>query len=67
MEITLGALRGRWTTLVVRELPRHEGRTYGELVAALPEPSGKVLTDRLAQLVAAGVAHRARTPGWPAT
>ncbi|MET8683845.1 helix-turn-helix domain-containing protein [Streptomyces sp. NPDC004732] len=67
VEITLAALRGRWTTLVVRELLRHESLAYGELAAALPTLSDKVLTERLAQLVSAGVAHRTRTPGWPAT
>ncbi|WP_431043490.1 winged helix-turn-helix transcriptional regulator [Streptomyces sp. P1-3] len=66
VEITLSALRGRWTTLVVRELLRG-GRAYSELAAALPDLSDKVLTDRLAQLAAAGVVRRERTPGWPAT
>ncbi|MGW0530557.1 winged helix-turn-helix transcriptional regulator [Streptomyces sp. NPDC003032] len=65
VEITLAALRGRWTTLLVRELLRHERRTYSELAAALPELSDKVLTDRLAQLVAVGATERTRTPGWP--
>ncbi|WP_078594455.1 winged helix-turn-helix transcriptional regulator [Streptomyces sp. NRRL S-920] len=65
MEITLAALRGRWTTLVVRELLRHERHTYSELASALPELSDKVLTDRLAQLVTAGAAERTRIPGWP--
>ncbi|WP_399928781.1 winged helix-turn-helix transcriptional regulator [Streptomyces kanamyceticus] len=65
VEITLAALRGRWTTLLVRELLRHEQRTYSELAAALPELSDKVLTDRLAQLTAVGAVERTRTPGWP--
>ncbi|MBW5424874.1 transcriptional regulator [Streptomyces sp. BG9H] len=67
VEITLAALRGRWTTLLVRELLRRERSTYSELAAALPELSDKVLADRLAQLVAAGAADRTRTPGWPPT
>ncbi|MGW2406545.1 winged helix-turn-helix transcriptional regulator [Streptomyces sp. NPDC001739] len=66
VEIALGALRGRWTTLVLRELLRGP-HTYSELAAALPGLSDKVLTDRLGQLVADGVAHRDRTPGWPST
>ncbi|MFE0174430.1 winged helix-turn-helix transcriptional regulator [Streptomyces sp. NPDC059002] len=65
VEITLAALRGRWTTLLVRELLRGARHTYSELAAALPELSDKVLTDRLAQLAAAGVVRRTRTPGWP--
>ncbi|MFK4071198.1 winged helix-turn-helix transcriptional regulator [Streptomyces sp. NPDC029674] len=67
VEVTLTALRGRWTTLVVRELLRRDLCTYGELAAALPGLSDKVLTDRLAQLVTAGALRRTRTPGWPTT
>nr|WP_218902714.1 helix-turn-helix domain-containing protein [Streptomonospora nanhaiensis] len=64
VETALAALSGRWTTLVVRELLR--GReSYTELAGALPELSAKVLSDRLAQLVDAGVATRVRRPGWP--
>ncbi|MCC8248148.1 winged helix-turn-helix transcriptional regulator [Saccharothrix luteola] len=62
--MTLRALRGRWTTLVVRELFAGE-RTFGDLAAALPALSDKVLSDRLGQLVACGVVVRVREPGWP--
>ncbi|MFD0199723.1 MULTISPECIES: winged helix-turn-helix transcriptional regulator [Saccharothrix] len=64
VEVTLRALRGRWTTLVVRELFEGE-RAFGDLAAALPTLSDKVLADRLAQLVASGVVVRVREPGWP--
>ncbi|WP_327353820.1 winged helix-turn-helix transcriptional regulator [Streptomyces sp. NBC_01304] len=67
VEITLAALRGRWTTLVVRELLRRPSYAYSELAAALPRLSDKVLSDRLAQLVAAGVVERHRTKAWPPT
>lgn len=67
VEITLAALRGRWTTLIVRELLRSGSCAYSELAAALPELSDKVLTERLTRLVAAGVVLRTRTPGWPPT
>lgn len=67
VEITLAALRGRWTTLVVRELLRQEALSYSDLAARLPALSDKVLSDRLAQLVAAGVVHKHRTAGWPST
>nr|WP_180217929.1 helix-turn-helix domain-containing protein [Streptomyces albus] len=67
VEITLAALRGRWTTLVVRELLREESRSYSELAACLPALSDKVLSDRLAHLVTAGVVVREREPGWPPT
>jgi DNA-binding HxlR family transcriptional regulator len=64
VEIALAALQGRWTTLVVRELLRGD-RSYGDLRAALPSLSDKVLSDRLASLRAAGVVERDRRPGWP--
>ncbi|WP_199493198.1 winged helix-turn-helix transcriptional regulator [Marinitenerispora sediminis] len=64
VEVALAALRGRWTTLVLRELLR--GReSFSDLAAALPDLSAKVLADRLAQLTAAGVLERHREPGWP--
>ncbi|MGW5868106.1 winged helix-turn-helix transcriptional regulator [Streptomyces sp. NPDC055239] len=67
MEIALAALRGRWTTLIVRELLRADSCAYSELASLLPELSDKVLTERLAKMVGAGVVLRTRTPGWPPT
>ncbi|MFI0366313.1 winged helix-turn-helix transcriptional regulator [Actinomadura sp. 1N219] len=64
VEITLDALRGRWTTLVLRELLRHD-HSFSELRQSLPALSDKVLTDRLAHLVRSGVVDRRREPGWP--
>ncbi|TDD51050.1 transcriptional regulator [Nonomuraea terrae] len=64
VEITLAALRGRWTTLVIRELLRGD-RGYTDLRRALPALSDKVLSERLAQLAQAGVVERRRLPGWP--
>ncbi|MFD6190361.1 winged helix-turn-helix transcriptional regulator [Streptomyces sp. NPDC060275] len=64
VEITLAALQGRWTTLVIRELLRGD-RSYSELRAALPALSDKVLSDRLAQLTRTGVVERHRHPAWP--
>jgi DNA-binding HxlR family transcriptional regulator len=64
VEITLAALRGRWTTLVIRELLQGD-RTFTELRQALPALSDKVLSDRLAHLTEAGVVDRRREPGWP--
>ncbi|MFD7700336.1 winged helix-turn-helix transcriptional regulator [Streptomyces caelestis] len=63
VEITLAALHGRWTTLVIREL-LHGDRSYSELRTALPALSDKGLSDRLAQLAEAGVVERDRRPGW---
>ncbi|MCI4079939.1 helix-turn-helix transcriptional regulator [Streptomyces sp. MMS21 TC-5] len=65
VDITLTALGGRWTPLVLREFLRRDRATYSELSAALPALSDKVLSDRLAQLTRAGVVERHRTPGWP--
>ncbi|MEV8636487.1 helix-turn-helix domain-containing protein [Streptosporangium sp. NPDC051023] len=64
MEITLAALHGRWTTLVIREFLKSD-RTFTELRHALPELSDKVLSDRLAHLTEAGVLDRRRQSGWP--
>ncbi|MFF4261065.1 winged helix-turn-helix transcriptional regulator [Streptomyces virginiae] len=65
VDITLGALGGRWTPLVLREFLRRGEATYSELSTALPVLSDKVLSDRLAQLTRVGVIERHRTPGWP--
>lgn len=64
VEVTLAALRGRWTALVIREFLRGD-HSYTELAHALPTLSDKILSDRLAQLTGAGVLQRRRTPGWP--
>ena len=64
VEVTLAALRGRWTALVIGEVLRGD-RTFTELAHALPTLSDKVLTDRLAQLTEAGVIERHREPAFP--
>jgi DNA-binding HxlR family transcriptional regulator len=64
VEITLAALRGRWTALVIGELARGS-RSFTDLALALPALSDKVLTDRLAHLTKAGVVSRRRTAAWP--
>ncbi|MFE1825284.1 winged helix-turn-helix transcriptional regulator [Streptomyces yangpuensis] len=65
VDVTLTALGGRWTPLVLREFLRRGQASYSELSEALPALSDKVLSDRLAQLARAGVIERHRTPGWP--
>lgn len=65
VEVALGALRGRWTPLVLREFLRRGELSYSELAAALSGLSDKVLSERLAQLTEAGVISRHRTPAWP--
>lgn len=57
VEVTLAALRGRWTALVIGELAQGS-RSFTDLARALPALSDKVLADRLAQLTEAGVVAR---------
>jgi DNA-binding HxlR family transcriptional regulator len=64
VEVTLAALRGRWTALLIGELSRGP-RGFTDLARALPALSDKVLTERLAQLTAAGVVDRRRAASWP--
>ncbi|MCP2165466.1 winged helix-turn-helix transcriptional regulator [Goodfellowiella coeruleoviolacea] len=64
VEVALAAIAGRWTTLVLREL-MHGSRSFGELRAALPALSAKVLTERLRELAARGLVDRRRTAGFP--
>lgn len=54
---TLEVLDGKWTTLVVRELLSGPKR-FGELRAALANPSAKTLTDRLRALEHQGILTR---------
>ncbi|MEV0403890.1 helix-turn-helix domain-containing protein [Actinoallomurus sp. NPDC050550] len=65
VEITLGALRGRWTPLILGEFLRSGELSYSQLAAALTGLSDKVLSERLAQLTEAGILERRRTPAWP--
>lgn len=65
VEITLAMLRGRWTPLLLGEFFRHGERTYSQLSKTLSALSDKVLSDRLAQLTAAGVLTRIRTAAYP--
>ncbi len=46
IEHALQVLDGKWTTLIIREL-LHGPKRFGELRAALDNPSPKTLTDRL--------------------
>ncbi|UQS26209.1 MULTISPECIES: winged helix-turn-helix transcriptional regulator [Amycolatopsis] len=64
VEMTLDVLRGRWTTLVIRELLRGE-LGFSELRERLPALSDKVLSERLAHLTSSGVVERHRERGRP--
>ncbi|WP_439376857.1 winged helix-turn-helix transcriptional regulator [Amycolatopsis lexingtonensis] len=65
VETALAAIAGRWTTLVLRDL-MDGPLSYGELRAALPSISDKVLTERLAALCERGLVRRERRPAFPA-
>ncbi|WP_309082330.1 helix-turn-helix domain-containing protein [Zhihengliuella sp.] len=58
VEISLTAIAGRWTTLVLRDLMPGRPLSYSELAQALPQLSDKVLSDRLSELVSAGLVER---------
>ncbi len=64
VEIALAAVSGRWTTLLLRDL-LHGARSYGEIRAALPTLSDKVLGDRLRDLQGRGLVHRTVHRGFP--
>ena len=64
VEIALDAVRGRWTTLLLRDL-MHGPRSFGDLRAGLPAISDKVLAERLAGLCARGLAERREQRGFP--
>lgn len=64
VEVALEALKGRWTTLVLRELI-HGDKSYGALSQSLPKLSDKVLTDVLTHLRKCGVVSRTVFRGFP--
>lgn len=64
VEVALEAVKGRWTTLVLRDL-MHGDRTYGALSQGLPKLSDKVLVDVLAHLRKNGLVCRTIVRGFP--
>lgn len=65
VEVSLAAISGRWTTLVLRNLLSGGSHSYSELAASLPQLSDKVLADRLRELVSADLVTRITTSGFP--
>lgn len=65
VEVSLAAISGRWTTLVLRNLISGGSHSYSELAGSLPQLSDKVLTERLRELVSAGLVARTTTSGFP--
>lgn len=64
VEVALGAIGGRWTTLVLREL-MHGPLSFSNLGAALPQLSDKVLDERLRRLCSQGLVERRTATGFP--
>jgi DNA-binding HxlR family transcriptional regulator len=65
VEVALAAIAGRWTTLLLRDLMAGP-RSFGEIRAALPTLSDKVLVDRLRDLQSRGLVDRRVHTGFPA-
>lgn len=65
VEVSLAAIAGRWTTLVLRDLMTTGSLSYSQLAGNLPQLSDKVLTDRLGELVANGLVQRRVSAGFP--
>lgn len=65
VEVSLAAISGRWTTLVLRDLFSGGAQSYSELSASLPQLSDKVLADRLSRLVSSGLVERISVSGFP--
>jgi DNA-binding HxlR family transcriptional regulator len=62
-EFTLAVLGGKWKTVILCYLGQRPCR-YSELRAFIPDLSDKMLTERLRDLIAAGlVAQKKRTDG----
>lgn len=64
VEVALAAIAGRWTTLLLRDLMAGP-RSFGEIRAALPTLSDKVLVDRLRDLRSRGLVDRRVHTGFP--
>jgi DNA-binding HxlR family transcriptional regulator len=64
VEVALAAIAGRWTTLLLRDLMAGP-RSFGEIRAALPTLSDKVLVDRLRDLQSRGLINRRVHTGFP--
>jgi DNA-binding HxlR family transcriptional regulator len=64
VEVALGAISGRWTTLVLREL-MHGPLSFSALSTALPQLSDKVLDERLRRLCAQNLIERRSITGFP--
>jgi DNA-binding HxlR family transcriptional regulator len=63
-EFTLAVLGGKWKTVILCYLKERPCR-YAELRKLLPSLSDKMLTERLADLVASGLVARKKLAGRP--
>lgn len=65
VEVSLAAVSGRWTTLVLRNLMTQAPMSYTRLAQSLPSLSDKVLTDRLNELESKELVARRVISGFP--
>ncbi len=65
MDGILRLLSGRWTTYILWRLANAGELRFGQLKAAMPAISSKVLTERLRMLEAGGLVHRDYRPTIP--
>lgn len=65
VEVSLSAISGKWTTLVLRNLMSGDTCSYTQVAESLPHLSDKVLTERLGELVSAGLVERISASGFP--
>jgi DNA-binding HxlR family transcriptional regulator len=63
-ELTLDVLGGKWKTVILCFLMQRSCR-YAELRKLMPNLSDKVLTERLADLIDAGLITKKKAPGAP--
>jgi DNA-binding HxlR family transcriptional regulator len=61
-ELTLDVLGGKWKTVILCFLKQRSCR-YAELRKLMPNLSDKILTERLADLVVAGLVVKKKAPG----
>jgi DNA-binding HxlR family transcriptional regulator len=61
-ELTLDVLGGKWKTVILCFLKQRSCR-YAELRKLMPNLSDKILTERLADLVEAGLVVKKKAPG----
>ncbi|BDC50209.1 HxlR family transcriptional regulator [Bryobacterales bacterium F-183] len=63
VKAALDAIGGKWKPLILHALKGQGTLRFGQLRKLVPEPSQKVLTEQLRQLVETGILERRAVPG----